>query len=299
MHEPMKPASTERRRGSVAFVLPGGGAHGAIQAGMLAALYEYGIAPDLITAASAGALNAAFIASRPPTRETAEELAHVWTGLRRSDVFPLNALTGALGFFGRRDSFVSARRLREVAVRSLQFERLEDSPIPLSVVTTDLITGAEHRLTTGSAADALLASAAIPGVFPPVRWGERLLIDGGIAANTPIANAIAMGARTIYVLATGYSCALHQAPRGPLAIATHALSMLIHHQVVADIARVPTYVDLIVLPPPCPLDIPPTDFSQSAELIDRARTDTLAFLPYLGKGPARVPENMRHPTHQH
>ncbi|WP_306357905.1 MULTISPECIES: patatin-like phospholipase family protein [unclassified Nocardia] len=284
-------------QGTVAFVLSGGAAHGAIQAGMLTALYENDIAPDLITAASAGALNAAFIASRPATPETAADLARIWLALRRADVFPLNPVTGFLGFSGRRNSFVSPHGLREVVSRSLEFQRLEDAPIPLSVVATDLLTGAEQRLDTGPAVDALLASAAIPGVFPPVRWGDRLLVDGGVAAHTPIADAIDRGARTIYVLATGYSCALHRPPRGPLGIATHALSMLIQHQVAADIARVPEYVRLIVLPPPCPLDIPSTDFSHAAELIDRARADALAFLPYLDH--RRVPASMRHPVHEH
>lgn len=290
---------SDRGRGAVAFVLSGGAAHGAIQVGMLAALYKHGVAPDLITAASAGALNAAFIASRPAVPETAEQLARVWTGLRRSDVFPLNPITGARGFFGRRDSFVSPHRLRAVIADSLEFQLLEDSPIPLAVVTTDLLTGAERRLTTGLAVEALLASAAIPGVFPPVRWGDRLLVDGGIAAHTPIASAIAMGARTIYVLATGYSCALHRPPRGPLAIATHALSMLIHHQVVADITRVPDYIYLIVLPPPCPLKIQSTDFTHAAELIERAHADTLAFLPYLDQHRHLVPAPMRRPAHEH
>jgi NTE family protein len=292
-------ATAKRRPGAVAFVLSGGAAHGAIQVGMLAALYERGIAPDLITATSAGALNAAFIASRPATPATATELAKVWTRLRRGDVFPTNAITGALGFFGRHDYFVSPHRLRELIGDWLMFDRLEDSPIPLSVVATDLLSGAEQRLSTGSAIEALLASATIPGVFPPVRLDGRLLVDGGIAAHAPIANALAMGAQTLYVLSTGYACALQHPPRGPLAIATHALSLLIHHQVVADIARVPAHVRLIVLEPPCPLEIPSTDFGHAAELIDRARADAEALLTHRDERLHVVPEVMQRPNHTH
>lgn len=292
-------ATAKRRRGPVAFVLSGGAAHGAIQVGMLAALYERGIAPDLITATSAGALNAAFIASRPATPATATELAKVWTRLRRGDVFPTNAITGALGFFGCHDYFVSPHRLRKLIGHWVMFERLEDSPIPLSVVATDLLTGAERRLSSGPAIEALLASAAIPGVFPPVCLDGRLLVDGGIAAETPIADALAMGAQTLYVLSTGYACALAHPPRGALAIATHALSLVIHHQVVADIARVPEHVGLVVLKPPCPLEIPSTDFAHAAELIDRARANAEALLTQPDERLHAVPEVMQRPHHRH
>src|SRR4051794_16187687 len=90
----------------VAFVLSGGAGLGAIQVGMLRALYERGIAPDLIVGTSAGALNGAFIASRPQSVATADALARVWRDLRRGQVFPLNPLTGLLGFVGARDHLV-------------------------------------------------------------------------------------------------------------------------------------------------------------------------------------------------
>src|SRR5690349_1075665 len=64
-----------------AFVLAGGAGLGAMQAGMVHALYERGIAPDLLIGTSAGALNAAFLASRPATMATVEDLAAVWRGL--------------------------------------------------------------------------------------------------------------------------------------------------------------------------------------------------------------------------
>src|SRR5262245_28290116 len=93
-------------RPTVAFVLSGGASLGAIQVGMLRALYERGIAPDLIVGTSAGAMNAAFIAARPQTVATADALAGVWRRLRRGRVFPVNPLTGLLGFLGTRDHLV-------------------------------------------------------------------------------------------------------------------------------------------------------------------------------------------------
>ena len=95
-----------------AFVLSGGASLGAIQVGMIRALYERDVTPDLIIGTSVGALNGAFIASRPPIPATAEELAEVWRNLGRGQVFPLNPLTGFLGFFGARDHLISDQRLR-------------------------------------------------------------------------------------------------------------------------------------------------------------------------------------------
>src|SRR5919199_4929332 len=91
----------------VAFVLSGGASLGAIQVGMLRALYEREITPDVIVATSAGAINGAFIASRPQTVQSADELGRIWREVRRGDVFPLNPLSGLFGFLGRRTHVVS------------------------------------------------------------------------------------------------------------------------------------------------------------------------------------------------
>src|SRR5690348_11203528 len=102
------------RRATTAFVLSGGASLGAVQAGMLEALYERGITPDFIVGTSAGVLNGGFIASRPQTAETTEELGELWRGLRRGRVFPLDPLVGLLGFLGTRDHLVPDRALRRI-----------------------------------------------------------------------------------------------------------------------------------------------------------------------------------------
>src|SRR3954471_19131292 len=142
----------------VAFVLSGGAGLGAIQVGMLHALYERGIAPDVIVGTSAGAMNGAFIASRPQTVPTADALASVWRGLRRGQVFPLNPLTGLLGFLGARDHLVPASGLRKLIARHVQPDALGRMPIPLHVVAVDAASGEELRLSNGSALEAVLAS---------------------------------------------------------------------------------------------------------------------------------------------
>jgi NTE family protein len=204
------------------FVLSGGASLGAIQVGMLRGLYERDIRPDLIVATSAGAINGAFIAARPQTVETADELAGIWSHVSRGQVFPLNPLSGLLGFLGSRDHLVPDSGLRRLVKGHLDHERLEELPIPLHVVAVDVVTGEELLLSRGPLLEAVMASAAIPAVLPPVDWEDRELMDGGVANNTPISHAIELGAREIYVLPTGHACAVEHPPGSALGMALHA-----------------------------------------------------------------------------
>jgi NTE family protein len=126
----------------VAFVLSGGGSLGAIQVGMLRALYERDIEPDLIVATSAGAINGAFIAARPQRVETADELAVIWRHVRRGQVFPLNPLSGLLGFLGTRAHMVPDCGLRQLVSRHVEQQRLEQLPIRC---TSSLSTSSPRR----------------------------------------------------------------------------------------------------------------------------------------------------------
>jgi NTE family protein len=268
---------------SRAFVLSGGASLGAIQVGMLQALFERGIAPDLIVGTSAGAINGAFVASRAPTVETARELGEVWRGLRRGAVFPTNPLTGFIGFIGRSDHLVPNGNLRRLIARHMEVERLERMPVPLHIVVTDVLTGRELRLSDGPIVEAVMASAAIPGVFAPVTVDGRRLMDGGVSDNTPISHAIELGADEVYVLPTGYACALHHAPRGALAMLLHATSLLTQQRLHLEIELYRDRAELVVLPPPCPHAVQPIDFSHAAELIERALDDSRAFLDRLAE----------------
>ncbi len=261
-----------------AFVLSGGASLGAIQVGMIRALYERRVAPELILGASVGAVNGAFIASRPATIETAERLAAVWRDIGRWQIFPLNPLTGFFGFFGARDHLISPLGLRDLLEEHLEFTALEDAPIPLHVIATDLLSGTEVRLTQGNALEAVLASAAIPGVFPAVEWDGRKLIDGGVSNNTPIVDAIELGAERIYVLPTGNACDLPQAPRGAVAMLLHAMSLLVMRRLLVEVELLRDRAELIVLPPPCPLTVAPIDFSRADELIRRGYEDGRDYL---------------------
>lgn len=262
---------------TTAFVLSGGGSLGAVQVGMLLALAERDIVPDLVVGTSVGAVNAAWVAGRPGL-DGARDLAEVWRSVRRDDVFPMRPMVGLLGFLGRSDHLVPAQPLRALLRRHLRYAQLEDAPVAVQVVATEITTGMEVVLTHGDAVDAVAASAAIPGVFPAVEIDGRQLVDGGVANNTPISHAVDAGATTVYVLPTGYACSLRGAPRGALGMALQSITLLVQQRLVADVARYQGRIDLRVLPPLCPLNISPMDFSHTGELIDRARDSALSWL---------------------
>ncbi len=270
---------------TTAFVLSGGASHGAIQVGMLQALADRGVRADLVFGASVGAVNAAWVAGDPELADL-EALVDVWVSLRTRDVFPLRPVRGLLGFLGKRESLISPDSLRAVVGRNLRFARLEDARIPICVVATEVTSGREVALTRGDALDAIVASASIPGVLPPVRIDGQTLVDGGIVDNTPISNAIAAGASRIYVLPTGYACQLERTPRSALAITLQAISLLVQQRLISDVRELQGHVDLRVIPPLCPLDVSPADFSHGRELIERSRATAGEWLDTFEAGGA-------------
>ncbi len=259
---------------TVAFVFSGGAALGSIQVGMARALYEQGIRPDLVTGTSVGALNGAWFAGGG----NPDGLAEVWRGLGRSDIFPLSPLHGIRAVLGRRPNMSSARGLRRLLERTVAFRRIEQAELPFIVMAADALTGAEVKLDRGPAVESMLASAALPGVFPPVELNGQLLIDGGIANNTPITTAINAGATEVWVLSTGYSCGLAEPPSNPLALALHGIGLLVQQRLILETRSRDYPVPVHLIPPPCPISVTPIDFSQTEELMDRAYRGTKQWL---------------------
>lgn len=258
-------------------MLSGGASLGAIHVGMLLALAEEGITPDLIVGTSVGAVNGGWIASRPDTAGI-RGLADLWLSLSRKDVFPARPLAGMMGFLGRRPHLIPNTGLRRLLAEKLQFTRLEDAPIPLHVVATDVISGTDVLLSAGDAVDAISASAAIPGIFPPVHIDGRALMDGGVVNNTPVSHAVALGADHVWVLPTGYSCDLPAAPKTAITMALHALTTTVNHRLAIDIDRFEQVCDLHVIRPLCPVAISGADFSHAATLIERSHAATREWL---------------------
>ncbi len=236
-----------------AFVLTGGGSHGAVQVGMLRALIARGVRPDFLVGVSIGAVNAAYFAS-DPSAEGIRRLEGIWLRLRRADVFPAIWAQAVRGILGRRGHMIDPMPLRRFLERHIPYRRLEEAPVPCHVIATDAVDGADVRLSAGPVIDAVLASAAIPGVFPPVRLGDRLLVDGAAAARrSPVMAAVALGATRIIVLpTTGDAPALGAARAANIAI-------------VPPLRSVSTSV---------------YDFSRSAELIERGADSTERWLDF-------------------
>ena len=286
----------EPTTGETAFVLSGGASLGAVQAGMLRALYERGIVPDLICGTSVGALNGAFVAAREQTMATAEALGDVWRGLERRDVFPLSPLAGLMGLAGRRDALVSERSLERLIHEHVGVETFRETRLPLHLTATDVPDGLEVRLSEGDLADAVLASTAIPGVFPTVEWHGHELMDGGVADNTPLSHAIELGATEVYVLATGGPCVLPEPPRGAVPRIVNALAVLVRRRLVTEIDALGDAARLIVLPPPCPLDVSPNNFARAGELIERALDAAREHLGPAQRRRAGAPARRRAPS---
>lgn len=273
----------------VGFVLGGGASLGAVQPGMLRALRERGVYPDQITATSVGALNGAVLAAYGP--EGVDRLERMWTELQRSDVFPGNVLN-LLWRLGRSSShIVEPVGLKRLVAATLDAETFEDLRVPLAVVTLDLATGDQRVLDTGPLVPALLASAAIPGVFPPVLMNGFRLVDGGVVANVPVHHALGRGARSIVVLDT--TVPAPATPGGPTVadILARVSQIQFRAQLMSSLPPVAAEVPVIYLPAPRARKVSPIEFHHSAELMDDAY-QAAAFLEHLqvtGPGVYGVP----------
>jgi NTE family protein len=282
---------------TTAFVLSGGGSLGAVQVGMLQALAGWKVRPDLLVGTSAGALNAAYVAGHGMSRESLDGLVSSWTSVHRRDIFPLHPARVMRSLSGGGGALCANTGLRRIVLSHLTFDLLEDAPTPVSVVATDLLCGLEVLLSTGDAVSAVLASAAVPGILPAVQRDGRTLVDGGLADNTAISQAVALGADRVVVLPSGYACALPAPPRSPLGAAMQALSLLTQQRLIADIAAYADRVEMVVLPPPCPLSVSPMDFGQAASLVRQARETAREWMESGGLG--RTPSADEIGLHRH
>lgn len=259
-----------------AFVLAGGGSLGAVQVGMLLELAADGVRPDLIVGVSAGALNGAFLAL-DASSAMVERMAELWGRVRTRDVLGLSFGT-LLGLVGLRGHLADARGLRRLLEAELPYRQIDAAPIALHIVAAEQTTGVEVLLSSGAVIDAVLASTAIPGVFPPVRINDRMLVDGVVATGTPIASAVRLGATRLIVLPCGFTCVDTAVPRHPVGRAMHAITLLGARQLRQDYLHYGNRVALRLVPPLCPLARSCYDYSHGAELIALARASTRRWL---------------------
>jgi NTE family protein len=273
--------------GRTALVLAGGGSLGAVQAGMLRELVADGVRPDLVIGVSAGALNGAFFAS-DPTLANVDRMLDLWCRVTTREILGLS-WRSLLGLVGLADHLADARGLRALLQRELRHARFDQLQLPLHAVCADLESGDGVVLSEGSLVDAVLASTAIPGVFPAVQVGGRALVDGAVAQETPIAVAMRLGVARLIVLPCGFACAGTAVPRHALGRAMHAITLLGARQLRQDYDRYATAAQIHIVPPLCPLRQSAYDYSRGAELIRRSREGTAAWLSAGGLGSTVFP----------
>ena len=237
-----------------AIVLGGGGVRGAVEIGMIRAILEAGIRPDLVVGTSIGAINGAMIA-KDPTLGVIDTLLHAWTSPEANAVYGSSLLTQMSRLVKTKTHLNSHGPLRRLLEASLgEASRFEDLEVPLQVVAASIEHAAEHVFDSGPLIPAILASASVPGLFPPMQVDGEHFIDGGIVNSIPIEQAVASGATRIFVLQVGRVETPLVAPSTAVDTARVAFEIARRHRFARDLATLPDGVDLYVLPTGGPLD---------------------------------------------
>ncbi len=252
---------------------------------MLKALVEAGIRPDLILGTSIGAINGAVIAE-DPSEAAVERLVELWTAVATSGVLGGSMLRRLTTLARTRTHAHSPNDLRTLIRSSLSARRIEDLAVEFQCVAASIERASEHWFTSGPIIDAVMASSALPGVLPAVAVNGEHYLDGGIVNSIPVGRAVALGARTIYVLQVGRVDSRLKPPRWPWEVGMVAFEIARRHRYLGDLANVPDGVTVHVLPtgvtrPPRFNDFAQLryrDFSNVRAAIDRAHRASVAYL---------------------
>src|SRR3954469_14771947 len=231
-----------------AFVLGGGGLLGAVEVGMLRALFDAGIRPDLILGTSVGALNGALVAAHPGL-DVIERLVSLWQSAAQSrEVYgdgPVRQVTRAV----RTGTHLhSTRALRERLQQELGDLTFAELAIPFQCCAASIERAAEHWFTEGPVADAVVASAAVPGLLPPAVVDGEHYLDGGIVNSVPVGRAVECGADVVYVLQVGRVDRPLTPPRRPWEVARVSFEIARRHRFQREMASLPPHVTAHVLP---------------------------------------------------
>lgn len=236
-----------------AFVLGGGGMLGAAEVGMLRALLERGVLPDLVVGSSVGALNGVAVAAEP-NLGAVDRLTEAWTSLRARDIFS-STVVGQMGNLLRHGTHLhGSDGLRRLVTDAAGDARIEQLTVRFQCVAACVETVSAHWFESGPIVDAVLASCAVPGLLPPVRIGGRHFLDGGLVASVPVGRAVELGAERVFVLHVGRLEQPLTPPSRPWDVALVAFEIARRHQFADELARAPSAVEVHVLPAG---DLPP------------------------------------------
>ncbi len=249
------------KRPKTALVLGGGGSKGALQAGFYRAVCELGIKIDLVVAASIGALNGAFFAAGIPPRV----MMHEWARVRKRDIFSINWELLRRGASAA--SIYSSRNLRQFLEQRLPVRTFEELRTPLIAVTTDLQSGRAFLWEQGKLVDAVLASCAIPGIFPPVRGPHRqLLIDGALADNIPVDIAMARGMDRVVGILCPPGPELEGQSRGIARLLGRAFAIATDKKWQLEAQSYAQRPEILIIDPVTDIQVQALDFTRGAEL---------------------------------
>jgi NTE family protein len=283
-----------RERGPVVFVLSGGGNLGALQIGMLRALAERGVRPDVILGCSVGAINGAGLAE-DPTPAGIGRLERLWRDLDGKQLMPGRVLPPAVALARKGEAISDNAGLRRELEERLTARTFEELAVPFQCVATDVIGVREVWFTSGPLIEPILASAALPAVYPSVMIDGVRYLDGAIVDDVPIGRAVELGARTIYVLQVSGFARPRPEPRRPLDVAIQSYWIARHHRFKRELEAVPPDVEVHLLPTGQTPTMRYNDFTRSAELMSLAYE---ASSDYLAGRPAQpaLPEGPPDPT---
>jgi NTE family protein len=229
-----------------AFVLGGGGVLGACEVGMLQALSEAGIRPDVVVGTSVGAINGACVAADPDG--AAAMLAKVWQGDAIQQAFS-ETILGQVARLARSGTHLhSIEPLRQMLEESLPGDDFADLELPFQCVAASIEHAHAHWFSTGPIVPAVLASCAVPGLLPPVEVDGEHYFDGGLVDSIPVGRAVSLGAGTIYVLHAGRIERPLSAPRRPWEVGLVAFEIARRHRFHEEMAALPDDVRVHVLP---------------------------------------------------
>ena len=268
--------------GPVAFVLGGGGVLGAVEVGMLRALFRAGIRPDLVFGTSIGAVNGALVAA-DPTETVTSRLVRLWTSPEASEVYG-DSIARQVRRFAARTHLHSPRPLRRLLEAELgETTTFADLAVPFRCCAASIERAAEHWFGSGLLVPAVLASAAVPGLLPPVEIDGEHFIDGGIVNSIPVGEAVQAGARQIFVLQVGRIERPLSPPRRPWEIAQVAFEIARRHRFAREMSALPDGVAVHVLPTGelAPRDDSPwayRDMAAVSRRISRAYTASRRYL---------------------
>ena len=230
-----------------AFVFGGGGVLGAVEAGMAGALLEAGVVPDLICGTSIGAINGAALAA-DPTPDGAQKLVAMWGELAADGVLGGSLLGRLVEIVRSGTSLHDGEDLRRLLLEHLPVHTFEGLLVPFHCVAASIEGAREHWFTCGDLIDAVLASCALPGVFPPVCIAGEHFFDGGLVNSIPLARAVQAGADTVWVLHVGRVEEALTVPRFPWEVGFVAFEIARRHRFHTDLSDVPDGVTVHVLP---------------------------------------------------